>query len=184
MSKPPHTGPAPKSTAGFWSAYQPGLKWLEEPDRASVTPEAYAAIRSERYRRESHLEKVAGFGDHAGQTMVEVGCGVGTDGSRFLEGDARYLGVDLGGTTAQDLKTAFLVGGTPWRQQVALIVGVITSVIAIGWTLQFVNNSFRSKEAANYAVVLAPDAEARMRCSYRGPPQNLLTVTADRGGVG
>jgi Ca2+-binding RTX toxin-like protein len=26
----------------------------------------------------------------------------------------------------------------------------------------------------------APDAEARMRCSYSGPPQNLLTVTADR----
>jgi Ca2+-binding RTX toxin-like protein len=30
----------------------------------------------------------------------------------------------------------------------------------------------------------APAAEARMRCSYSGPPQNLLTVTADRGALG
>jgi RTX calcium-binding nonapeptide repeat (4 copies) len=30
----------------------------------------------------------------------------------------------------------------------------------------------------------APDATARMRCSYSGPPQNLLTVTADRGSLG
>ena len=28
------------------------------------------------------------------------------------------------GTTSQDLKTSFLVGGTPWKQQVALIIGV------------------------------------------------------------
>ena len=33
-------------------------------------------------------------------------------------------------------------------------------------------------------LTFAPDAEARMRCSYRGPPQNLLTVTADRGALG
>ena len=52
------------------------------------------------------------------------------------------------GTTSQDLKTSFLVGGTPWRQQVALIVGVITSVIVIGWTLQFVNRAYRTIQEA------------------------------------
>jgi putative OPT family oligopeptide transporter len=65
------------------------------------------------------------------------------------------------GTTSQDLKTSFLVGGTPWRQQLALIVGVVTSVIVIGWTLQFVNSSYRSVETAAYPVVLTPDAQAR-----------------------
>jgi putative OPT family oligopeptide transporter len=64
------------------------------------------------------------------------------------------------GTTSQDLKTSFLVGGTPWRQQVALIVGVVTSVVVIGWTLQFVNRSYRSVEAAEYPVVLAPAPDA------------------------
>jgi hypothetical protein len=44
-----------------------------------------------------------------------------------------------GGTTAQDLKTAFLVGGTPRRQQVALFVGVLTSAAFIGLTLVTLN---------------------------------------------
>lgn len=44
-----------------------------------------------------------------------------------------------GGTTAQDLKTAFLVGGTPRRQQLALFVGVLTSSALIGLTLVTLN---------------------------------------------
>jgi SAM-dependent methyltransferase len=107
MSASRDKGPDSESTVRYWSAYQPGLKWLEAPDRASVTPEAYAAIRSDRYSRESHLENVAGFGDHAGQTMAEIGCGVGTDGSRFLEGGARYLGVDQSGVAVQTARKTF-----------------------------------------------------------------------------
>ncbi|MFP2931105.1 OPT family oligopeptide transporter [Pyxidicoccus sp. 3LG] len=44
-----------------------------------------------------------------------------------------------GGTTAQDLKTAFLVGGTPKRQQIALFVGVLTSAMFIGLVLVTLN---------------------------------------------
>jgi SAM-dependent methyltransferase len=97
----------PESTVEYWSANQPGLKWLEASDRVSVAPEAYAAIRSDRYERESHLENVAGFDDHAGQTIAEVGCGVGTDGSRFLEGGARYLGLDQSGVAVQTARKTF-----------------------------------------------------------------------------
>src|SRR5262249_5044435 len=39
------------------------------------------------------------------------------------------------GNTSQDLKTGFLVGATPSKQQLALVVGVIVSVFAIGGTL-------------------------------------------------
>ncbi|HET7294109.1 MAG TPA: oligopeptide transporter, OPT family [Vicinamibacteria bacterium] len=64
------------------------------------------------------------------------------------------------GTTSQDLKTSFLVGGTPWRQQTAIIVGVLTSVIFIGLTLQALNRNNRKVQEAGYEVVLAalPDA--------------------------
>jgi putative OPT family oligopeptide transporter len=62
------------------------------------------------------------------------------------------------GTTSQDLKTSFLVGGTPWKQQVAIIVGVATSVVVIGWTLQTVNRYNTSIQEASYHVALAvPD---------------------------
>lgn len=44
-----------------------------------------------------------------------------------------------GGTTAQDLKTAQIVGATPSRQQIAIFVGVVTSAIFIGPVLTAVN---------------------------------------------
>jgi putative OPT family oligopeptide transporter len=46
------------------------------------------------------------------------------------------------GATSQDLKTGFLVGATPRRQQIAIMVGAITSALAIGWTLTLLNNTY------------------------------------------
>ncbi len=46
-----------------------------------------------------------------------------------------------GGTTSQDLKTGHLVGGTPWKQQIAILVGAITSAVVIGFTLLGLNAS-------------------------------------------
>jgi putative OPT family oligopeptide transporter len=43
------------------------------------------------------------------------------------------------GGTSQDLKTGFLVGATPWKQQVALMIGVMASVLAVGGTLKLMN---------------------------------------------
>ena len=43
------------------------------------------------------------------------------------------------GATSQDLKTGFLVGATPQRQQIALMVGVMVSVFVIGGTLMLMN---------------------------------------------
>jgi uncharacterized oligopeptide transporter (OPT) family protein len=46
------------------------------------------------------------------------------------------------GATSQDLKTGFLVGATPRRQQLAIMVGAVTSALAIGWTLALLNNTY------------------------------------------
>src|SRR5262249_62030380 len=40
-----------------------------------------------------------------------------------------------GGTTAQALKTGFLVGGTPKAMQYAILVGALVSALVIGGTL-------------------------------------------------
>ncbi len=68
------------------------------------------------------------------------------------------------GTTSQDLKTSFLVGGTPWRQQIAIIVGVVTSVVVIGWTLQVINRNYTRVQEAAYDVTLpsSPTGETRV----------------------
>ena len=46
-----------------------------------------------------------------------------------------------GGTTSQDLKTGFLVGGTPRLQQIALLIGVLASALILGPILQEMNRA-------------------------------------------
>ena len=45
----------------------------------------------------------------------------------------------IAGATSQDLKTGFLVGATPFWQQMGLLVGVTISTFAIGTTLNLMN---------------------------------------------
>lgn len=56
------------------------------------------------------------------------------------------------GTTAQDLKTGYLLGATPRLQQLGLVVGVLTSVLVIGFTLTWLNGD----SGAPAAVAAAP----------------------------
>ncbi len=46
-----------------------------------------------------------------------------------------------GGTTSQDLKTGFWVGGTPRKQQIAILFGALASALVLGWLLVTLNNS-------------------------------------------
>jgi putative OPT family oligopeptide transporter len=55
------------------------------------------------------------------------------------------IAVSNGGATSQDLKTGFLVGSTPRRQQIGLLVGVTTSALVVGWTLLFVNSVYTQR---------------------------------------
>jgi uncharacterized oligopeptide transporter (OPT) family protein len=49
----------------------------------------------------------------------------------------------IAGATSQDLKTGYLVGSTPVRQQWALLIGVTVSTIAIGATLNLMNTGLQ-----------------------------------------
>ena len=57
------------------------------------------------------------------------------------------------GATSQDLKTGFLVGSTPKRQQIAIMVGAITSALAIGWTITLLNSTYTNVVAERHAGV-------------------------------
>jgi len=47
------------------------------------------------------------------------------------------------GATSQDLKTGYLVGATPRRQQVGFIIGVVVSSLVIGGTLFLLDRTYR-----------------------------------------
>ena len=46
-----------------------------------------------------------------------------------------------GGTTSQDLKTGFLIGATPRAQQIAILIGALTSATVIGYSLLLLNQA-------------------------------------------
>jgi len=73
------------------------------------------------------------------------------------------------GNTSQDLKTGYLVGATPAKQQIALIIGALTSALVIGWTLDFLNKSAINLLPVNYPAYYAPANE--MGASWRDSPQ-------------
>jgi putative OPT family oligopeptide transporter len=48
------------------------------------------------------------------------------------------------GDTSQDLKTGYLIGATPWKQQIAIMIGVIISIFSIGATLNAMNKGLET----------------------------------------
>lgn len=62
-----------------------------------------------------------------------------------------------GGTTAQDLKTGHLVGATPRAQQIAILVGALTSAIAIGYTLNILNDASTIYSKKNLPTAIVPN---------------------------
>ena len=89
-------------------------------------------------------------------TVLIVATAVESLGPRLLPGfDERHLGAVTLGLTAmivtvssiandnlQDLKTGLIVGATPWRQQVALIIGVAIGALAIWPVLEILFQAY------------------------------------------
>ncbi len=79
-----------------------------------------------------------------------------------------------GGTTAQSLKTGFLVGGTPRYMQYAILIGALTSALVIGFTLVKGFNdagtvySQRPENLPNITLSKDQLAQIRERTTYEG----------------
>ncbi len=59
------------------------------------------------------------------------------------------VGAAVAGATSQDLKTGYLVGATPKYQQIAILLGALTSAIVIGYTLELLNSASTVYTAKN-----------------------------------
>jgi putative OPT family oligopeptide transporter len=79
-----------------------------------------------------------------GTTLLFLFLGMGGDlyqGAALCVGSIVCIAAANAGATSQDLKTGFLVGGTPIRQQIGLLIGVLVSVSVIGLTIIGLHNS-------------------------------------------
>jgi ubiquinone/menaquinone biosynthesis C-methylase UbiE len=101
---------------GFWNANPCQSDLSSEQDRRRY----FEDIARKRYHgREWHVPTVAQFTAFRGKDVLEVGCGIATDGLEFAKNGARYVGVDLTPKSIELAKERFGLFGVPGRFEVA-----------------------------------------------------------------
>jgi SAM-dependent methyltransferase len=88
----PMTGVTTNADAvAFWGSNQPGFRF----SRARPgTLEFFDEVEAHRYELEPHIPEIAQFARWTATDVLEVGCGIATDGLQFARAGARYTGVD------------------------------------------------------------------------------------------
>ena len=85
------------------------------------------------------------------------------------------------GDTSQDLKTGYLVGSTPRYQQLALMIGVVVSTVAIGFTLNLMNTGLQEfREASQPWSLTAPHSGVAVQSDVKHLPDQIRVVGANK----
>ena len=75
----------------FWSTHPCGSQYSSNTDRKRYFEE----IETHRYKKIRSIKGIAGFDKFKGKKVLEVGCGLGTDGRQFARNGAIYTGINL-----------------------------------------------------------------------------------------
>ena len=97
-----------------------------------------------------------------GTTVLFLGMGyVGTSGmvAALMVGTIVCVAVCTAGDISQDLKTGFLLGATPWKQQLGMFVGIVAGTSVIGGIVFLLGSTFGFvTDAAHPHALQAPQA--------------------------
>ncbi len=100
----------------FWQAHPCGTKFS---DAEIGTREFFERIEAHRYEKEWHIRAAADFAGAKGLRVLEIGCGMGTDGAQFAQAGADYTGVDLTEAAIELARKRFELSGLQGNFQVA-----------------------------------------------------------------
>jgi len=94
----------------FWQANPCGTKFADaEPGSRRF----FELVEQHRYETEWHIPGAADFASTRGLRVLEIGCGMGTDGAQFAKAGANYTGVDLTEAAVELARKRFEVFNLP-----------------------------------------------------------------------
>lgn len=96
-----HVGVTTEAIRDYWNTRIHDLEMTGHP---VGTREFFDDLEEYRYDKLHYLPALVDFAAYRDRTVLEVGCGIGTDLVRFAQGGARVTGIDLS-QTAIDLAT-------------------------------------------------------------------------------
>src|SRR5207253_4216715 len=79
------------------------------------------------------------------------------------------IAISNGGTTSQDLKTGYIVGATPARQQIAILIGSLSSALCLGLVILMLNDAGTVFARRDYPQVRFSQSDYDGREHLRGP---------------
>lgn len=68
---------------------------IDHSNKTIYSKEYFEEVTKKRYTVEPHILSFANFNKYNNLKVLEVGCGIGTDGQKFAEAGAIYKGIDL-----------------------------------------------------------------------------------------
>ncbi|HXT47261.1 MAG TPA: oligopeptide transporter, OPT family [Gemmatimonadaceae bacterium] len=89
----------------------------------------------------------------------------------------------VAGATSQDLKTGYIVGATPKRQQIGLLFGVTTSALLIGGMIQLLNRAHTTIVEKSYPGVVVSIIDAGAADTVNGVAYQVGHLVEEQGGA-
>ncbi|HEX6732385.1 MAG TPA: class I SAM-dependent methyltransferase [Pyrinomonadaceae bacterium] len=100
----------------FWQEHPCGTKFADAPEGSR---RFFELVEQHRYQKEWHIPAAADFQSSNGLRVLEIGCGLGTDGAQFAKAGADYTGVDLTDAAVELARKRFELFGLPGKFRTA-----------------------------------------------------------------
>ena len=134
------------------------------------TKEFFLEIEEYRFEKLHYLPKLVDFDAYSGQSVLDVGCGVGNDLSRFARGGANVVGVDLAEHSIDLAKQNFEMRNLPGQ-----------FLLMDGENMEFEDNTF-DLVYCHTVIHFTVNPERMMREIYRvlKPGGTAIVMTVNR----